>query len=287
MIGLSLQVRPAGLQDRQAISNLVFFQNHAHRHLDWRHPLDWLGSPYFWLIEENGRALAALACPPDPPGIAWVRLFVFSGQISAVEAWSTLWEKARGEIVCNGGAQVAVIAMQGWMSELLARTDFDHSQDIIMLEWRGRPILQPSLPAGVTLRPMTESDLSAAEQVDADAFDPLWHISLDNLHRAFSQSVVATVIESQGRVLGYQLSTGKPTGAHLARLSVRKEAQGFGLGAALVADLIGRMRQHGANFISVNTQNNNHASLALYQKMGFIRTGEEYPVFRSVVNQGG
>jgi len=93
MIGLSLQVRPAGLQDRQAISNLIFFQNHAHRHLDWRHPLDWLGSPYFWLIEENGRALAALACPPDPPGIAWVRLFVFSGQISAVEAWSTLWER--------------------------------------------------------------------------------------------------------------------------------------------------------------------------------------------------
>lgn len=287
MIGLSLQVRPAGLQDRQAISNLIFFQNHAHRHLDWRHPLDWLGSPYFWLIEENGRALAALACPPDPPGIAWVRLFVFSGQISAVEAWSTLWEKARGEIVCNGGAQVAVIAMQGWMSELLARTDFDHLQDIIMLEWRGRPILQPSLPAGVTLRPMTESDLSAAEQVDADAFDPLWHISLDNLHRAFSQSVVATVVEAQGRVLGYQLSTGKPTGAHLARLSVRKEAQGFGLGAALVADLIGRMRQHGANFISVNTQNNNHASLALYQKMGFIRTGEEYPVFRFYVDQGG
>jgi ribosomal protein S18 acetylase RimI-like enzyme len=287
MIGLNLQVRPAGLQDRQSISDLIFFQNHAHRHLDWRHPLDWLGSPYFWLIEENGRALAALACPPDPPGIAWVRLFVFSGQISAVEAWSTLWEKARGEIIRNGGAQAAVIAMQGWMRELLSHTEFDCLQNIVMLEWRGRPILQPSLPAGVTLRPMTESDLPAAEQVDADAFDPLWHISLDNLHRAFSQSVVATVIESKGRVLGYQLSTGKPTGAHLARLSVRKEAQGFGLGAALVADLIGRMRQHGANFISVNTQNNNHASLALYQKMGFIRTGEEYPVFRSVINQGG
>jgi ribosomal protein S18 acetylase RimI-like enzyme len=287
MIGLNLQVRPAGLQDRQPISDLIFFQNHAHRHLDWRHPLDWLGSPYFWLIEENGRALAALACPPDPPGVAWVRLFVFSGQISAVEAWSTLWEMACGEIARLGGLQVAVIAMQGWMSELMSHSDFDRPQSIVMLEWRGRPTLQPSLPAGVTLRRMTESDLSAAEQVDTDAFDPLWHISLDNLRRAFSQSVVATVIESKGRVLGYQLSTGKPTGAHLARLAVRKEAQGFGLGAALAADLIGRMRQHGANFISVNTQNNNHASLALYQKMGFIRTGEEYPVFRYIVNQGG
>jgi ribosomal protein S18 acetylase RimI-like enzyme len=287
MIELNLQVRPADLQDRQVISDLIFFQNHAHRHLDWRHPLDWLGSPYFWLMEEDGRALAALACPPDPPGIAWVRLFAFGGAVSALEAWSALWELARGEIARRGGAQVAVIAMHGWMRELLARTNFDRPQSVVMLEWRGRPALQPSLPTGVTLRPMIESDLPAVEQVDADAFNPLWRISLDNLRRAFSQAAAAMVLESQGRVLGYQLSTGKPNGAHLARLAVRKEAQGFGLGAALVADLIGQMRRRGADLITVNTQNNNHSSLALYQKMGFLRTGEEYPVFRSVVNQGG
>ena len=284
MIGLNLQVRPAGLQDRQAISSLVFYENHAHRHLDWRHPLDWLGSPYFWLMEENGRALAALACPPDPPGIAWVRLFAFGGQVSAVEAWSSLWELARGEIARRGGAQVGVIAMQGWMRELLARTEFDRLQSVVMLEWKGRPVLSPSLPTGVSLRPLAESDLPAAEQVDAEAFDPLWHISLDNLRRAFSQAIVATVIESQGRLLGYQLSTGKPLGAHLARLAVRKEAQGFGLGAALVADLLGQMRRRGAGLITVNTQNDNHASLAVYRKMGFLRTGEEYPVFRYYVN---
>jgi len=284
MIGLNLQARPAGLQDRQAISSLVFYENHAHRHLDWRHPLDWLGSPYFWLMEENGRALAALACPPDPPGIAWVRLFAFGGQVSAVEAWSSLWELARGEIARRGGAQVGVIAMQGWMRELLARTEFDRLQSVVMLEWKGRPVLEPSLPTGVSLRPLAESDLPAAEQVDAEAFDPLWHISLDNLRRAFSQAIVATVIESQGRLLGYQLSTGKPLGAHLARLAVRKEAQGFGLGAALVADLLGQMRRRGAALITVNTQNDNHASLAVYRKMGFLRTGEEYPVFRYYVN---
>jgi len=284
MIGLNLQARPAGLQDRQAISSLVFYENHAHRHLDWRHPLDWLGSPYFWLMEEDGRALAALACPPDPPGIAWVRLFAFGGQVSAVEAWSSLWELARGEIARRGGAQVGVIAMQGWMRELLARTEFDRLQSVVMLEWKGRPILSPSLPTGVSLRPLAESDLPAAEQVDAEAFDPLWHISLDNLRRAFSQAIVATVIESQGRLLGYQLSTGKPLGAHLARLAVRKEAQGFGLGAALVADLLGQMRRRGAGLITVNTQNDNHASLAVYRKMGFLRTGEEYPVFRYYVN---
>jgi ribosomal protein S18 acetylase RimI-like enzyme len=287
MIGTSLQARPAELRDRQILSNLTFFQTHAHRHLDWRHPLDWLGSPYFWLIEEDGRALATLACPPDPPGVAWVRLFAYGGAAPALEAWSALWNLARGEISRRGGALVGVIAMQDWMRDLMARTEFDWIHNIVMLEWRGRPILQRSLPDGLTLRAMTVSDLPAVEQVDADAFAPLWRISLDNLQRALSQSVSATVIESQGRILGYQLSTGKPTGAHLARLSVRKEAQGFGLGAALVSDLIGQLRRRGATLLSVNTQNDNHISLALYQKMGFVRTGEEYPVFRSVINQGG
>ena len=287
MIGTHLQIRPAELRDRQNLSNLTFFQTHAHRHLDWRHPLDWLGSPYFWLIEEDGRALAALACPPDPPGVAWIRLFAYGGALSASDAWSALWDLAREEIARGGGAQVAVIAMQAWMRDLLERTEFDWLQNLVMLEWQGRPALPPSLHAGLHLRAMTESDLPAVEQTDADAFDPLWRITLDNLQRAFSQSISATVIESQGRVLGYQLSTGKPNGAHLARLAVRKEAQGFGLGAALVAGLIQQMRQRGANLISVNTQSDNRVSLALYQKMGFIRTGDEYPVFRSFVQRGG
>lgn len=287
MIGANLQIRPAELRDRQILSTLTFFQTHAHRHLDWRHPLDWLGSPYFWLIEEDGRALAALACPPDPPGVAWIRLFTYEEQISASEAWFTLWGLAREEIARRGGALAAIIAMQTWMRDLIERTDFDWLQNIVMLEWHGKPALPPSLRAGLTLRPMTESDLPAVERVDTDAFDPLWRISLDNLQRAFRQSISATVIESGGDVLGYQLSTGKPAGAHLARLAVRKEAQGLGLGAALVADLIGQMRRRGANHISVNTQSDNHVSLALYQKLGFRRTGEQYPVYRCFVEQGG
>ena len=280
MIGLDFQVRPAGLQDRQLISDLIYYQNHAHRHLDWRAPLDWLGSPHFWLMEENGRALAALACPPDPPRIAWIRLFAFSGKVSALESWNSLWEAARVELARCGGAQVGVIAMHGWMRDLMLRSEFSRTHDIVMLEWRGRLALPPTLPADVTLRPMLESDLPAVEQVDEEAFEPLWHISLDNLRRAFSQAIAAQVLESRGRVLGYQLSTGKADGAHLARLAVRKEAQGRGLGSSLVAHLVHQMRRRGADHITVNTQEDNHASLTLYRKLGFIRTGETHPVFR-------
>jgi ribosomal protein S18 acetylase RimI-like enzyme len=279
MIGLDIQVRPAEIQDRQMISDLIFHQNHAHRHLDWRPPLDWLGSPHFWIMEENGRALAALACPPEPPGAAWIRLFAFSGSISASQAWNALWSEASAELRARGGAQAGVIAMQGWMRELMAHSDFSFAHNIIMLEWRGRPALNPSLPADVTLRPMTQADLPAAEEVDAEAFDRIWRFSRPNLERAFAQALVADVIEARGRVVGYQLSTGKTGGAHLARLAVRKEAQGFGFGSALVANLIVQLRRRGAALISVNTQHDNRASLTLYRKFGFERTGEEFPVY--------
>ena len=63
MISVHLQARLASLEDQRQIANLMYFESHVHRHLDWRTPLDWLGSPYYWVVEENGRLVAVLACP--------------------------------------------------------------------------------------------------------------------------------------------------------------------------------------------------------------------------------
>lgn len=283
MIGTQLQVRPAQLSDHQALSSLIFFETHVHRHLDWRAPLDWLGSPDFWVAEENGRVLAALACPADPPGVAWIRLFVHSGTIPAAWAWSQLWESARLALAERGGAQVGIIAQQQWMRQILPDSGFDLPQTIVLLEWQGRPILMPELPLGIHLRAMTEADLPAVAEVDASAFAPFWTNSFDSLRRAFPLSTYSTVLESDEGLLAYQLSTGHPLGAHLARLAVRKEVQGKNLGAALVADLLIQMRRRGLSRVSVNTQSDNRTSLALYQKFGFVRTGEEFPVYRYLV----
>jgi ribosomal-protein-alanine N-acetyltransferase len=280
MIGLQLQVRPAQLSDHQALSSLVFFETHVHRHLDWRMPLDWLGSPYFWVAEESGRIVAALACPPDPAGVSWVRLFVHSGALSASWAWSALWEAAQRYIREQGGAEVGVIAQQQWMRPLLLDSGFDLTQTIVLLEWQGRPVLPVDLPGGLRLRLMTADDLPAVANVDASAFPLFWTNSLDSLQRAFPLSTYSTVIEGADGLFAYQLSTGHTLGAHLARLAVRTEAQSRHLGHALVADLILHIRQRGLSRITVNTQNDNRKSLALYQKMGFLRTGEEFPVYR-------
>jgi peptide alpha-N-acetyltransferase len=71
-----------------------------------------------------------------------------------------------------------------------------------------------------------------------------------------------------------------PSGAHLARLAVQPEWQGQGVGAALVAEMIEACRRQGARELTVNTQDTNAASLAVYQRLGYRRNGMCYPVYQ-------
>ena len=87
------------------------------------------------------------------------------------------------------------------------------------------------------------------------------------------------VAENEEGLIGYQLSTGGGQRTHLARLAVHAARQGRGVGRALLRDLFARLENHGILKLSVNTQSDNAASLSLYQKMGFVRTGEQYPVY--------
>lgn len=279
MIEVSLQVRPAVLQDQHQIANLMFFESHVHRHLDWHAPLEWLGSPYYWVVEDTGRIVAVLACPQDPAGVAWVRLFAHSRSLTLDEAWNVLWTTAKKNIGRNGGATVAVIAMQQWLNDLMVRNKFTHQQDIIMLEWKGNVVPERVPVEGVTIRTMEKEDLPAVADLDAFAFMPLWQNPLPALEKALPQATSATVAEDKRGLAGYQLSTANPFGAHLARLAVRPDAQKRGLGALIVTDLIQRLDKKGIGRLTVNTQSDNHASLALYKKMGFIQTGEKFPVY--------
>ena len=271
-------VRPADLSDQQQLSNLIFFENRLHRHLDWRSPLEWLGAPFYWALDDSGQIMAALACPPEREGIAWVRLFVYSGRWSAENAWAMLWQTAREEIARAGGAKVAAIAIQPWFQNLLGASGFENRQQIVLLEWRYQPTAARET-AGIRIRKMTEADLPEVEKTDAASFDPLWQNPLETLRRAYAQALYATVAESENGIIGYQISTGGEQRAHLARLAVHPAVQGKGAGRALLQDLFVSLTYMGILRLSVNTQSDNQASLSLYQRMGFMRTGEQFPVY--------
>jgi ribosomal protein S18 acetylase RimI-like enzyme len=279
MVNLEFAVRVARTSDQNRIANLIYFEPNIHRHLDWRTPLDWLGAPEYWVAEQNGEVIAALACPPDPENIGWVRLFVHSSFIPAKEAWDRLWQTARAELVSRQEMLVAAIVLQDWFKELLLGSDFQKQQEIVLLEHNVAGFEAQPIPPGFAVRPMNFDDLPAVARLDAAAFAPLWQNSFRLLQQAFSQAGPASVIVIDGQIVGYQISTKNPFGAHLARLAVDPAFQGRGLGYIIVQELLHYVRQAGIRRLTVNTQSDNRTSLALYRRIGFVPTGERYPVF--------
>jgi [ribosomal protein S18]-alanine N-acetyltransferase len=112
------------------------------------------------------------------------------------------------------------------------------------------------------------------------SFEPIWRLSMDDLRFAINKSTYCTVIERAGTIVGYQISSSAGIYGHLARLAVSPDLQGQGLGFALVQDVleffIFELTFWG---VTLNTQHNNHSSIALYQRVGFHETGERFPVF--------
>jgi ribosomal protein S18 acetylase RimI-like enzyme len=273
-------IRSVTEKDRQQLANLIHYESRVHRHLDWRPPLDWIGYHPYLLTELNKSLVAALACPPDPPGVAWIRLFAVASQITPQLAWDTLWQQARSMLITGSPlVKVAVIPLQVWLRELLGQSGFAFTHEVVVLSWKGDKPPKPPRLSDVLIRPMRKSDLPEVVRIDWSAFVDIWRNSLPCLETAFNQSVVATVAEASGRLIGYQISSAAAASGHLARLAVQPDYQGHGVGYAIVRDLLERFEQRGTFHVTVNTQHNNLASLALYQKAGFRLTGEVYPVY--------
>jgi ribosomal protein S18 acetylase RimI-like enzyme len=280
MINLRLHIRRAVAQDHRQISSLILHESNTHRHLDWRAALDWIGVRNFWVLEENGTIISALACPEDPPDVAWIRLFSYHTHHTGPENWSALWEAASAEMFsANPRTQVASIVMKHWFQTLLLSSGFEARQNIVLLDLHSENYRPARANEHVRIRPMQAFDLPDVEQIDLAAFGAFWHNTADALQLAHAQAYHSTVAELDGQVIGYQISTGNPFGAHLARLGVRPEAQGRGIGSALIHELIQRGGALQSGRLSVNTQEDNNASLRLYHNLGFTRTGEYYPVF--------
>ncbi len=274
-------IRPANTKDRQRLANLIHFEVHVHRHLDWRGPLDWISSSPYLVVEQGRELLASLACPPDPPYIGWVRMFAVAQGYSVERAWKALWPKALEELVnLEQVTATAAIPLWPWFEELLRKSGFSENNRVVMMSWERGDAASLINHPGIAIRPMNLEDVKAVEWIDSAAFRPLWQNSFSSLELAFRQAVLATVAEDQSKILGYQISTATPVGGHLARLAVVPAYQGMGIGTALVEDLIRQFKRQGAQRVTVNTQKDNLASLSLYGKAGFNLTGEEYPVYQ-------
>lgn len=270
-------VRPADERDRVIVSALLEQAAWKHQHLDWYDALELLDRRPYLLAIQNDAAVGCLACPPDLPDVGWVRVFAVKRGASLREVWLDLWQAASPQIRSTGSHSAAALPSEPWFPALLEEAGFSTVNEVIFMEWRG-DATATELSDGL-LRPMKPEDVPAVATIDHQAFDRLWRLSDKALSQALSQAASATVAERGGRVLGYQMSTAHAFGAHLARLAVAPAEQRRGLGRSLAISALQALSQRGYRRITVNTQRDNLPSLRLYERLGFRRTGQDYPVY--------
>ncbi len=278
---MPVNLRPAEKSDHSALLSFTNSLNYLHRHLDWRDSLEWLGRMPFWIWEENHKILAALACPPEPPEVAWIRLFAVSMQASPDLAWQQLFGRVLEDLRERAVRPAIVsLALREWYEDLLKRNGFIHHQDIVVFMFDDTPPGAPRLDPSIQIRKMCPDDLPDVTHIDQMAFEPIWRLSVDDMRFAFAKSSYCTVAERDGQIIGYSMSSSSGMYAHLARLAVHPEIQRQRLGFALVQDLL-HYFINDLNYwgVTLNTQHNNASSLALYHKIGFRETGERFPVY--------
>jgi ribosomal-protein-alanine N-acetyltransferase len=282
----ALKARPAIPEDRYAIQALTRYERRVHMHLDWQPVEDWLGAQPFIVAERRGRVVGALACPPDLPDVAWVRLIALADGVEAGRTWEALWAPARQELARQPGLSVAGLSLAAWTVPLYEAAGFARTHEVVVLRrslaapFPAAPLTPNGRRLPVTVRVAEERDHAAILQTDAAAFDPPWRLSPAMLRAALAQADHLSLAEQEGRVVGYQLTTAGGGTAHLARLAVIPEMQGQGIGSALVAETLEHYYRRGGREITVNTQHNNAASLVVYRRLGFELTGERMPVYQ-------
>jgi [ribosomal protein S18]-alanine N-acetyltransferase len=262
-------------------SNIAQFLDRARlvqRHLDWTPLLDWIDTPPFLQYIEHEHLIGVLVCAPDPINVCWIKCFACNSPSKVNEIFASLLFQAR-KMLTNKVDHFYALGLQDWFISTLDHFAFTKFQDVIVLSLV-QNAFHKSQTQNAFIRPMELNDIELVAAVDHQSFEPIWTISSKGLEAAFFQSAHASVAEMNGEIVGYELSTANSFSAHLARVAVLPQFQQEHIGYQLVENMIDSFIQRGISSITVNTQSTNHASLQLYNRIGFKPTGAQFPVYR-------
>jgi ribosomal protein S18 acetylase RimI-like enzyme len=122
-------------------------------------------------------------------------------------------------------------------------------------------------------RRSSRGDRSQLLAADAAAFDEFWRFDAPALREAMRATPRShiRVAPARAEARGYGLFGRAGSAGYVQRLAVDPQAQGLGMGRALLSDGLRWLRTHGARRVYVNTQEDNERALALYVKAGFAQ----------------
>lgn len=282
--------RPATSGDEAEVAALVGRATLRHLHSEWRLDPDSFAGPGCAVVdggraEGNGRSpaeglQACLVASADPPPAAWVRLAALAGRERGDELLARMLEVVRPQLRAMGADILGWLLSVGWPSAWLDDLGFEPVNQLTTYVKRDERLPAFDAP-DLAIRPAQSADLAELARIEAGAFDPLWRHSESGLAAALEHARTMEVAEMDGELVAFQYSVEgyEPTTVHLVRITVRREAQGLGVGSALLAHTLRTDWSLGYERVTLNTQLDNHHSRRLYHKFGFREIGEQVPVW--------
>jgi ribosomal protein S18 acetylase RimI-like enzyme len=172
-------------------------------------------------------------------------------------------------------------AADAWLQPLLIARGYAPDTTVVVYEKRGMDVPTDGNTAA-RVRRAQAVDLPAVLAIDRACFDPQWHKDEGIIGPSLIESPFFIIAELAGVPAGYAFVTTHFGGrlVHLVRIAALPAHRGIGLGARLLAEVVGYARGRGAESITLNTQTHNLAAQRLYESFGFRRTGEQQTVLR-------
>ncbi len=272
-------IRQAESRDISTVSRFIDQTILVHRNLDWQPLTEWVPRAPFLIRLEDNKLTSLLSCAPDPEGIAWIHAFAMDYWSSDIQkVWRSLLEPAVDKLK-DLQSNLYSVALNDWYSRLLHETGFEVKQNIVVLIWEQSIPPALALRPDILIRPMQSTDLIQVAELDRQAFDSTWTISQESLEHAYLAAAHSSVAEVEDKILGYELSTANHFSAHLTRLAVSPVFKQANVGYSLTREMLIYFNKQGICSITVNTQDDNTASIGLYRKLGFKLNGESFPIY--------
>ncbi|MDX1521484.1 MAG: GNAT family N-acetyltransferase [Anaerolineae bacterium] len=174
-------------------------------------------------------------------------------------------------------SSLVFIGYEDWLVEALLKFGFEPREWIVMFERFGSD-KPPTVVETATIRVAHRRDLAAIQTLDALAFEDLWRKPTTYFGEALALAGSFTVAELEGQIVGYEWCEIHQKRAHLTRLAIHPDYQGRGIGAQLLHRAIVDALARNINLITLNTQETNRRSRALYKRFGFVPVPQRVPV---------
>ena len=296
-VGADIKGVRTGIQsDAQGITRLLESAPFAHLHADWHYPADWLGATGF--VVRDGAKLsdvsgsltgrffgskpaitACLAVAADPPPAAWVRVAAVSERLGAQKVLAAMFASVAKYLQELAVSRLGWLLVESWPDVWIKGLGFELNNYVDTFVKKGLAIPDVRVNPGLEIRSVRATDLIPLENIEAEAFEPLWRHSASSLMLARRHAFCFDVAEIDGQIVGFQFSTLARSGAHLSRMTVAPMFQGRGVGSALLVHAFDHYRRRGMDTVSLNTQADNQISKKLYQRFGFRPNGQRFPVW--------